>query len=200
MLVKNSTVFCKVIRTFSILSGLIISIGSVQADTKISIETDPATFAFEGYAAHVRVNPKGMEKWRLGVGLYSLKFPDELVSLNPENKDKGWNVELSQGLGIFSEYYFGDSAKGGYVGLQVALQEYSIENDNSIGQDTSYNNILIIPSFGYRWFPTDHAFYVTPWIGVGYTSKVSGENKIDDQSFDIAPILTFAAVHIGYDF
>lgn len=170
-----------------------------ESKAEVSIEIDPATFGFSGYAFHLRIKPKNSEHLLVGIGAYAMDFPDVLVGLNSNNKDKGWDVRLNQGYGLFGEYHFSEVNKKWYVGAQLAFQEYKIEKDFYDGT-SKYSNILLMGLGGYTLQPFDFPLYFKFWGGVGYTGKVSGENFIGDAEYDISPILLFGALHIGYTF
>lgn len=188
----------------AVLPMIVMSISAYAQDsspgkTRFSIETDPSTFAFNGYAFHLRIQPKNSNHLLLGAGTYAMDFPDVLVNLNAKNKDAGWNVRLNQGYGLFGEYHFSEVNKKWYVGGQVALQEYKIKKDAYEG-DGKYSNILLMGLGGYTLQPFDFPLYFKIWGGVGYTGKISGENTIADSEYDISPFLVFGALHIGYTF
>lgn len=163
-----------------------------------SLETDPMTFAFEGYAAHFRFNPVGLDHWIFGIGTYSMKFPDLFVDMNPDNKDEGWDVQLQQGYGFFSEYYFNPSNEGWFVGSQIALQEYKVKNTGVQPKTLNLTNFVFMPYAGYRWYPTNGKVYIQPWMGMGYQTKIQGKTKLGSKVYDISPIIPFLTVHIGY--
>ena len=167
--------------------------------TKISIEIDPATFAFSGYAFHLRVQPKNSDHLLLGMGAYAMDFPSVLVDLNSNNKDDGWDVRLNSGLGLFGEYHFSEVNKKWYVGAQLALQEYKIQKDFYDGE-SKYSNILLMALGGYTLQPFEFPVYFKFWGGLGYTGQISGENAVGNAEYDISPLLMFGALHIGYTF
>ena len=39
-----------------------------------------------------------------------------------------------------------------------------------------------------------------PWAGIGYTGNISGENKVGDKEYNIAPVVMFMTFHLGYTF
>ena len=43
-------------------------------------------------------------------------------------------------------------------------------------------------------------FYIKPWAGIGYTSKIAGTNQLEGKEYNIAPITMFATLHVGYTF
>jgi len=145
------------------------------------------------------VIPDKQSHWRHGVGIYSMEFPDAFVNLNSKNKDKGWSVDLDQGLGIFSEYFFQSNQQGIYVGGQIAYQDYIIENDSSGALQKKFTTLLAMPYLGYRW-SFDNNIYAQAWFGVGYTEKAKGETLLGSNSYDIDPLVTFGALHLGYRF
>ena len=167
--------------------------------TEISVEIDPATFLFRGYGVHVRVKPKNSDHFVIGAGAYAMDFPSVLVDLNNTNKDKGWDVRLNQGYGLFGEYHFSEVNKKWFVGTQLAIQEYKIQKDFYDGE-AKYSTMLLMGLGGYTLQPCDFHVYVKFWGGVGYTGKISGENFIGNAEYDISPILLFGALHIGYTF
>ncbi|HFB99522.1 MAG TPA: hypothetical protein ENJ53_01840 [Phaeodactylibacter sp.] len=167
--------------------------------TKFSIEIDPATFVFSGFAIHLRVQPKNSQHLLVGAGAYAMNFPDILVDLNKENKGAGWDVRLNQGYGLFGEYHFSEVNKKWYVGVQLAGQEYKIQKDLYDGE-AKYSTMLLMGLGGYTLQPFDFPLYFKFWGGVGYTGKISGENLIGNAEYNISPILIFGALHVGYTF
>lgn len=180
--------------------GLLAQSGqSSEAKTEFSIEIDPSTFAFSGYGFHLRVKPKNSEHLLLGVGVYAMDFPDLIVDLNPENKDKGWDVRLSSGIGLFGEYHFTEVNKKFFVGTQLAIQNYEIEHDVILGQ-AAYSTFLALGYGGYTWQPFEFPLYFKFWGGLGYTAKTSGETTVGNLEHDVSPLLMFGALHLGYTF
>ena len=167
--------------------------------TEISVEIDPATFVLSGYGIHLRLKPKNSQHFLIGIGAYAMDMPDVLVDFNENNKEKGWDVRLNQGYGLFGEYHFAEVNKKWFVGTQLSLQEYKIENESIEGSE-KFSNILIMAYTGYTWKLFNSDFYIKPWAGVGYTSKVSGSNTLGNLEYDISPIMMFATLHIGYTF
>jgi len=170
-----------------------------QQKTEISIEIDPATFAFNGYSAHLRIQLKNCDHLLFGAGIYAMDIPNAIVDFNSKNKDKGWDVRINQGYGLFAEHHFTEVNKKWFAGCQLAIQEYKIENENITGSE-KFANSLLMAYGGYTWQPFDFALYIKPWAGIGYTSKVVGTNTPGNLEYDIAPITMFATLHLGYTF
>lgn len=167
--------------------------------TKFSVEIDPATFAFNGYGVHFRIQPKGNEHLLIGFGTYAMDMPDALVNFNNKNKNKGWNVRINQGYSLFGEHHFTEVNRKWFVGTQIGIQEFKIKNDNIVGSE-KFTNILAMGYFGYTIKPFKNNLYIKPWAGIGYSSKITGNNILETSEYDIAPITMFATLHIGYTF
>jgi len=167
--------------------------------TTYSIEIDPATFAFGGYGVHLRIKPKNSNHLLIGVGTYAMDMPSLIVDFNEKNKAQGWHARLNNAIALFGEYHFSEVNKKWFTGLQISGQEYKMQKD-FYESETKFTNGLLLAYGGYTWQPFDFNLYLKPWLGFGYTTKLSGENKISDAEYDIAPILIFSALHIGYTF
>lgn len=183
-----------------LFTGAVQAQESAQSQTTFSIETDPSTFLFKGYALHIRIKPKNSQHWVVGAGAYALDMPSLMVNLNADNKDRGWNVRINSAYGLFGEYYLKEANCGWFVGLQTSIQNYKISNDNLAGASSRYHNLLLMPSVGYNWHPFRSPLYLKPWAGVGYTTKLSGENRVGDRTYHIAPLVPFVTMHVGYSF
>jgi len=174
---------------------------SLVKKTSYSIETDPSTFAFSGYAIHLRINPEFSSAWVFGAGTYALDYPDLLVDMNSDNKNKDWKIRISSAYSFFTEYYFDKANSKWFAGLQVGVQNFKISNSQYNSLESNYSNLIIMPSIGYTWNPfSEVPIYIKPWAGLGYTAKISGENSIERLTYQIAPLVPFMTVHIGYTF
>lgn len=165
----------------------------------LSIETDPSTFMFNGYALHLRFKPANSEHFVIGLGTYAMDMPDFFIG--QANSTDGWNVRINSAIGIFGEYYFSEANSKWFAGLQASLQNYKNTNDNVADAVAKYSNVLVMPSIGYNWKPFSKlGLYIKPWLGIGYTTKVSGSNEIGTYKYNISPVVPFPTVHIGYTF
>ncbi|MBX7057885.1 MAG: hypothetical protein K1X75_07445 [Leptospirales bacterium] len=244
-------------------AGLLWSgaLGAEDRDQQLplAIEIDPATYALNGYALHLRFDPEILGPWVAGFGAYGLDFPKALVNSNPQNRDQGWNLRLHSGAGLFLERYFSPEKDGWFLGLQLSRQNYRLENSDryrrelelqSLAQATvaGYDNrlylwqlyrrgeqdLLLLHALfpaqpgslpiaellyirsnrrrvfsnglamiygGYRIYPgKQRNIYLQFWGGVGYTETVAGTTSLRGKSYDVAPTVPFATVHIGYHF
>ncbi|MGH1335002.1 MAG: hypothetical protein ACRBFS_02665 [Aureispira sp.] len=164
---------------------------------KFSLEVDPVTFGFGGYGFHLRFQPKSTEHLLLGIGAYGMNMPQFLVDLNAKNK--GWKARLNQGYGVFAEHYFSEVNNKWFVGGQLGVQEYNVQPE-AVEEQAAFTNLLFMAYGGYTWKPFGFNLYIKPWFGVGYTSKIAGENTVENATYDLFPITMFATLHIGYTF
>lgn len=167
--------------------------------SKFSLEIDPATFFMKGYGVHIRMQPKNCTHALIGIGVYALDLPEALVDFNEKNKGKDWNVRIQNGFSLFGEHHFTEVNEKWFVGGQLGLQTFKIEKDIIKGRST-FTNVLTMGYVGYTIKPFNNGFYMKPWLGLGYTTKLSGKNKLEDNTYNIAPITYFATLHIGYTF
>ena len=147
---------------------------NIERKRTFSIETDPSTFVFKGYAFHFRFKPKSSQHLQFGAGTYGMDMPNFLVNLNAKNKDNGWKVRISSAFSLFGEYYFKVANKGTFVGLQLGIQNYKNSNTNQPNIECKYHNLLIMPSIGFNWQPFRFPLYFKPWLGLGYTRNIAG--------------------------
>jgi hypothetical protein len=166
---------------------------------EVSIELDPATFVFGGYSAHLRLKPANSKHMLYGVGIYAMNMPSVFVDLNEKNADMGWDVRINNAVGLFGEYHFSEVNRKFFVGTQVGVQEFRIENEGTPGKET-FTNALLMGYGGYTLQPFDQPIYFKFWGGAGYTTKLSGENNLQNEEYDIAPVSIFATLHVGYTF
>ncbi len=169
------------------------------AKAELSVEVDPSTFVFRGYGVHIRYKPKNCNHLLLGVGAYAMDMPKMLIDMNSNNKNKGWAVRINNAVGLFAEHHFSEVNKKWFVGLQAGVQQFKISNDFET-DNQKYTNGLALVYGGYTWQPWQSGFYIKPWAGVGYTSKIGGSSSLGTKKYDIAPITMFATLHLGYTF
>lgn len=193
---KNKVKMLAVILT--LLLGLTSSVSRAQQSTTVSVETDPSTFLFNGYAFHLRIKPAGSDHLVLGAGTYALDLPGVMVDINQPNKGKGWDVRINSAYSLFGEYYFDRSNHKWFLGIQAGVQNFGNRNSNIPDTESKYSNFLLMPSVGYVWQPFDFPLYFKPWFGIGYTARISGSNTIGTLEYKISNLLPFATLHVGY--
>lgn len=171
----------------------------IKAQSKWSLEIDPATFMWNGYSAHLRYKPANTDHIQFGVGIYAMDMPNMLVNMNSKNKNLGWIVRIKQGTGLFGEYHFNKVNKGFLLGTQTSIQKYQLEKQDITGS-ANYTNGLVMGYGGYSIQPFQFPLYIKLWGGVGYTWKMSGQNQLGEASYDLSPLTMFGTMHLGYSF
>jgi hypothetical protein len=166
---------------------------------RLFLETDPATFVFEGFAAHARLHVDGFDRWTLGVGAYALNLPSLLVELDPANRDEGWSSRITAAGSLFVDRFFRNDAEGAFVGVQLGLQRFRVTRKGSAGE-AGFTNLIAMPRVGYVWRPFDAGFYVMPWVGLGATARIEGDLDVGGESYHLLPVIAFATVHTGWSF
>ncbi len=194
----------QLILLLTLLFSLKLQIVAQTADSKkeqhqLSLEVDPATFGLNGYSIHLRIQPKNCSHLLAGIGTYALDLPSLFVDFNNNNKDKGWNVRINQGYSFFLEHHFTEVHTQWFIGAQLGIQEFNIERNENIGQE-QFSNALAMSYIGYTLNLGESSFYLKPWAGIGYTTKLTGANKLNGSEYDISPFSFFLTFHAGYTF
>jgi len=136
----------------------------------------------------------------IGFGTYALDMPDQIVDLNSMNRDEGWQVRIRSAYFLSGEWYLKSANQGLFIGEQVGFQNFKVSNDREVGGSTDFNNILLLTYVGYSWHPYKGSFYVKPWVGLGFTDKIDGINKVGTMTYNISNLYPSVAVHLGYSF
>ena len=177
-----------------------IPIFSQDYSSRLSFEIDPLTFLYRGYSLHVRYQPMFSKRALIGGGTYAMDLPQQYVNLNRLNRDEGWNVRIRSAYFVTVELYATQANQGWFIGEQIGFQSFKISTDEEISGSANFNNLLLLTYGGYSWHPYKGSFYLKPWIGLGYTDKVDGVNKVGSKRYSIAPLFPFFTFHAGYTF
>ena len=177
---------------------------AADATSSIDVESDPSTFLFGGFSAHLRLAPSS-QQWMVGLGVYALDLPRAMVDLVPANRGEGWDVRLRLGYGLFVDRMLGarqagQRHEGALVGVQIAAQHLRIRNEQLGSTSASSMNWLIMPRIGYLFRPFDAGLYLLGWLGVGATGRLSGDTRVGADSYQVFPVIAFAALHLGWSF
>lgn len=193
----GATLFAGVQKTFA---QDYIPIFSQDYSSRLSFEIDPITFVYRGYSFHVRYQPMFDERLLVGAGTYGMDLPQQYVNLNSSNRDEGWDVRIRSAYFITGEYYLKKANWGWFIGEQMGFQSFRVSNDREESGSAKFNNVLLLTYLGYSWHPYKGSFYIKPWIGLGFTDKVDGINKVGSMKYDISPWFPFMTFHMGYTF
>jgi hypothetical protein len=173
--------------------------------TRISAETDPVTFAFRGFALHVRVAPRGAPRLLVGAGTLlgpwftTVTLPDLIVDADPANRGEGWTVAVRGGVTSFIEYFPAGANRGWFIGEQVGVQAFRITRSGAEGS-AAFAQMPVMTYGGFAWRPLDGDLYLKPWVGLALVPTIAGTSRLDGQEYRRLPILPFATVHVGYTF
>ena len=195
--VLSATLFAGVSKSFA---QDYIPIFSQDYSSRLSFEIDPITFLYKGYSFHVRYQPMFDQRLLIGGGTYALDLPQQYVNLNSLNRDEGWDVRIRSAYFIAGEFYAKKANWGWFIGEQIGFQSFKVTTEKEVTGSAHFNNILFLTYAGYSWRPYKGSFYFKPWIGLGYTAKVDGLNKVGSMKYDISPLFPFLTLHAGYTF
>ena len=168
--------------------------------SRISFEVDPLTFILRGYSFHVRYQPMFSERFLIGLGTYGMDLPGQMIDLNGLNRDRGWEVRIRNAWLLYAEWYANEANNGWFIGEQIGFQSFNVSLDREVSGSTQFNNLLIMTYGGYSWHPYKGSFYIKPWIGLGYTDRVDGVNKVGPMTYNVGPLSGFFTFHVGYVF
>jgi hypothetical protein len=165
----------------------------------LMLETDPATFAFNGYSAHLRVAPAATPGWVFGAGMYGLDLPAFVPGLHPGNRGDDLRLDIEHGTSLFVDHHFARGTEGTFIGLQTSWQRQRVSRESSDEQGL-VDALLLMPRFGYLWKPaTDLGFYLLPWAGVGASLRLRRSDSVPSEYHHL-PVLAFATLHVGWEF
>lgn len=170
----------------------------------LMVETDPATFALHGYAAHVHMplaDSGEASRWTVGVGTYSLTFPQAFRKLALNTNSSNTELKLRQAYGVFVDRYLSNDAnQGPFIGVQLARQNYQIGNTHSAQPRQAYHAWVVMPRIGYRYLVGTTGWYVTPWMGVAHVSSTPSSVELSQGKVTTEQWLPYGALHVGYQF
>jgi hypothetical protein len=123
-----------------------------------------------------------------------------LINLNGNNADEGWKVKIRNAYSLYGELYFHEANQRWFIGEQIGFQRFRVSNNNETSGPVKFNNLLLMTYIGYSWHPFKGSFYIKPWAGLGYTTKVDGTNTVGPMTYYISPLFPFVTFHAGYTF
>jgi hypothetical protein len=174
-----------------------------SAPWKLSIDSDPSTFALGGYSLWAMAKPARTHHLRVGVGAFAIDFPSFLVPYLNRSGETGWSLDVRAVMG-FAGYFFGDR-KGLYLGAYSGYLQSRHRRDDMPGV-ASRDNLTVLPTIGYQWFPFATATsalrgaYLQPWAGATFWIPVGGTTTLGTHTFKDPYVVPIAAVHLGYEF
>lgn len=152
----------------------------------LDLETDPTAFVFSGGSLHAGL---GYKHLRLDLGAYAMDVPGFIES------NKGFDGSF-RGFGAKLQLFLFAEQKGGFVGIDAGVTEIRA-TAHGTGRSSTQVQLGAGVNFGWR-FELPLGFYVTPWLGLGYSSAPDVE--VDGQTYESSPVTIFPAVHVGFRF
>ena len=171
------------------------------APWRISVESDPSAFAFDGFSAWAMAKPAGTHHLRVGAGGLGIDFPSFLVPHLDRTGETGWGLGIRAVMG-FAGYQFGDR-RGFYVGAYSGYLQANHTRSDTMGT-ASRDIITVLPTVGYQWFPFHRGAlanaYLEPWAGATVWFPVGGTSTLGGHTFKDPYLIPIGAVHLGYEF
>lgn len=181
-----------------ILIGALIVVSNFATASDLSVEIDPATFVFSGYAAHFKYH--FAESWELGVGTYAMTFPHILGGLAISPNPSTTTLKISSAYGLFLDRYLFEKNEGLFIGFQLATHNYELSDSGNAGVTTNYKATLFMPRLGYKYQFKNSGIYLLPWVGVGSLTPSESNPTVGLQNYKVNSVLPFATLHFGYSF
>jgi hypothetical protein len=174
---------------------------AAAAGIDLRVDVEPVAYVLRGYSVHLRATIPGARRLVAGVGVYGFDLPGQLVDLAEDNRGEPWDVRLVVGYNVFVDGFFGASADHGWeAGLQLGMQHYRARNAEAGSGDARFANLIVLGRVGYEWHPWPRGFYLFPWLGLAYTTTVSGKTTLGDDDYAVAPLVLYGAVELGWRF
>ena len=172
-----------------------------ESSWRVSIDTDPTTFAFSGFSGWLMAKPAGLDHLRFGVGGFGLEFPSFLTPHLNRTGEDGWTLDVRAVMG-FAGYQLGNR-RGLYLGAYSGYLESRHTRSDTPGS-ADRHNVTILPTIGYQWFPFDagalRAVYVQPWAGATIWIPVGGTTTLGMHTFKDPYVIPLVAAHLGVEF
>jgi hypothetical protein len=162
---------------------------------RVSTEMDVVRLALGSLSLHVMFRPPGAPRLRLSIGRVGGALPSVFHRLFDPNK--GWEAR-EQGAVLQGFYHLRNEGSTLFVGLGARFEAWEWRRPELAGKATG-QQLFVMPSVGFRWFPTQSGLFVTPWVGLGVSAWSSGAGKLGEHTYEPLRFFPIAAVHIGYE-
>lgn len=170
-----------------------------EADYPLYVEGGPVAYVSNGYSLIVRKQLAERPNEVLGIGVYGMNLPADIAANTSGNQGKGWSVKLRGAAGIFWDSYSNNDVRGWSLGVHVAVQDIVLSNNNYTG-NAELRTLFILPRISYQWYPFDGNFYLVPFVGYGYTHKLSGSTMVGTIAYKVPEFTPLLMLHAGYRF
>ncbi len=157
-----------------------------QAGPKADVEVDPLAYALGGSSVHVGIH---QGRLRADLGAFSLDVPEAF------HGNSGFALSIA-GAGLKLDYFPFARRSGLHMGAELSVVTSTVIEAQST-QAERHINATIGGRLGYR-IDISEAFYVDPWIGLGYAS--GHDLPIAGRTYSHSNLSVFPTVHLGYRF
>jgi len=163
--------------------------------TSLSAEGDVTRLALGSLSFHLMVRPARFPRLRVGVGRVGGALPRLFHTLFDPNE--GWSVTEQGGA---AQAFLHHRARGStwFAGVYARFDRWEWRRNDAMGADTGAQ-LFIVPSAGYRWFPSRSGVFVTPWAGLGVSVWNSGAGQVGAHTYDPLRLFPIVAIHVGYE-
>ncbi|HEY6039444.1 MAG TPA: hypothetical protein VIV58_34425 [Kofleriaceae bacterium] len=168
--------------------ALLLCATSASADPlHADVEIDPTAYALDGDSVHVGV---GTGRFRFDLGSFAERLPQAF------HGHDGFDVSFA-GFGVKAQAFLAEDQRGWFGGVDGGVLRVLAQRHGSDLADRQ-RQVSVGIHAGYRFVLPD-GFYITPWIGVGY-SFGARDVTLDGATYHADPISVFPAVHLGFRF
>ena len=169
--------------------------------SSISLETNTTPLLFGGYALGINIKPKKFKRLGVLVGAAgNADFPGWVTDVfKPQNSDKNIDWEVRRAYVFAIDYYLKpNETEGLYLSWFNFIFQNSI-NRNELNEEFTSHTLLA--RMGYRkYLDGKNRFYINPWYGLGTEYKISGDNIVDNTTWETSDFAYFASLNVGFTF
>ena len=162
---------------------------------RLDIEIDPLAYLFEGYSVHVGLRVPYL---RLDLGAFGASYPTFLKpnrQLDAREHGAGVKLDLRMPDPPATAHWSKRLIGGPFVGLGASYSWLTVREPVS-GQAGVRLRFKVAVRLGWE-VPIAAAFYVTPWVSVGYTPGAKAV-VVSEQRWANDPVSVFATLHLGW--
>jgi hypothetical protein len=173
----------------SLLLASLLALTSVASADPFhaDVEIDPLAFALDGDSVHVGV---GVGRYRLDLGSFAEDLPQFF------HGDDGFDVSFA-GWGVKAQAFLDEEPRGWFAGIDGGVLRVLARRQGS-DLAAEQHQVSLGVHAGYR-ITLPAGFYVTPWLGVGYSFGATDVN-FGNATYHASPITVFPAIHLGLRF
>lgn len=162
--------------------------------TLFSLRGDP------DYSLHMAVRAPEAREWVFGLGFFGGLYPGfyrSILDWSNGADNEGWDVRVD-GILLRAFYFLDEARRHFFVGAHIGVLRWETRHD-ATGSLDRFNQAVLWPAIGYRWFPGGEGLFFAFWAGAGILSPGFGGRREGAQRYEELRVLPFAAVHLGVE-